>query len=295
MAVARVAEPLDWTARRRSREKGVGIPLLLAPMAALLLSFFGVIGFLIARSFSGADGGEAPTLANYAQLFSSGFFISKVSLSMRLAIYATLGCLAIGYPVAYYMSVTTPTRRRLIVLLLVLLFFSDYIMRMYALLLLLGANGLVNQVLVALGLGPARILRTEFGVVIGLIAGQVPFMIFSIFAVLRRIRQSLPQAALLLGATPLRAVLSVVVPLSASGALAGAIIVFLLCFNSYITPALLGGGFVDMIANEIFDQAISTFRIPLAAASASVLLVISLAILAAVSLVSARFLPAVGD
>jgi putative spermidine/putrescine transport system permease protein len=276
---------------------GSSIPLLVLPAAVLVLSFVAVILFLVVQSFTEPDLGEHLTWSNYAKILSNDFFISKIALSMCLAIWATLGCLLLGYPVAYYMTVTSPTRRRLIVLLLVLLFFSDYVMRMYGLVLLLGNNGLVNQALTALGVQsrPTRILRTETGVVIGLIAGQIPFMIFAVFSVLARIKPSLTQAAQLLGASPARTVLTVILPLSASGVVSGAVIVFLMCLNSYVTPALLGGGFVDMIANEIYDEAMNMFRVPLAAASATILLVVSLTILAGVNVLSARLLPRVGD
>jgi putative spermidine/putrescine transport system permease protein len=267
---------------------GSSIPLLVLPAAVLVLSFVAVILFLVVQSFTEPDLGEHLTWSNYAKILSNDFFISKIALSMCLAIWAT---------VAYYMTVTSPTRRRLIVLLLVLLFFSDYVMRMYGLVLLLGNNGLVNQALTALGVQsrPTRILRTETGVVIGLIAGQIPFMIFAVFSVLARIKPSLTQAAQLLGASPARTVLTVILPLSASGVVSGAVIVFLMCLNSYVTPALLGGGFVDMIANEIYDEAMNMFRVPLAAASATILLVVSLTILAGVNVLSARLLPRVGD
>jgi len=290
-AAAPGSEPRRFT---RSRS---AIPLLVLPAAALVLSFVAVILFLVVQSFTDPDLGDRLTWANYAKIFSNDFFISKIALSMRLAVWATVGCLLLGYPVAYYMTVTSPARRRLIVLLLVLLFFSDYVMRMYGLVLLLGNNGLVNQALTALGVQtrPTRILRTETGVVIGLVAGQIPFMIFAVFSVLARIRPSLVQSAQLLGASPAKAVLTIVLPLSASGVVSGAVIVFLMCLNSYVTPALLGGGFVDMIANEIYDQAMNMFRIPLAAASATILLILSLTILAGVNLISARLLPRVGD
>jgi putative spermidine/putrescine transport system permease protein len=286
----------DLGSRRFARSRPA-IPLLVLPAAALVLSFVAVILFLVVQSFTDPDLGDRLTWANYAKIFSNDFFISKIELSMRLAVWATVGCLLLGYPVAYYMTVTSPARRRLIVLLLVLLFFSDYVMRMYGLVLLLGNNGLVNQALTALGAQsrPTRILRTETGVVIGLVAGQIPFMIFAVFSVLARIRPSLVQSAQLLGASPAKAVLTIVLPLSASGVVSGAVIVFLMCLNSYITPALLGGGFVDMIANEIYDQAMNMFRIPLAAASATILLILSLTILAGVNLISARLLPRVGD
>jgi putative spermidine/putrescine transport system permease protein len=276
---------------------GPAVPLLILPACLLVASFVAVIFFLVVQSFTHPDIDSHVSWANYAKLFSNDFFISKIALSMRLAAWSTLGCLLLGYPVAYYMTVTSAARRRFIVLFLVLLFFSDYVMRMYGLVLLLGNNGFVNQALIALDVqsSPSRILRTELGVVIGLVAGQVPFMIFAVFSVLARINPSLPQSALLLGASPARTVLTIILPLSASGVVSGAVIVFLMCLNSYVTPALLGGGFVDMIANEIYDQAISMFRIPLAAASATILLILSLTILAVVNLISARLLPRVGD
>jgi putative spermidine/putrescine transport system permease protein len=246
------------------------IGLLLAALASLFL-----------ESLREPDG-AALGLAQYRLLAADPTYRGYFTTSLRIAFLATLGCLIFGYPVAYYMETTRRSVRHAIVMFLVLLFFSDYVMRVYALILLMGNNGLVNRTLLWLGIvrSPVRLMYSETGVVIGLILGNIPFMIFAISSVLSRIDRRLLQAAALLGATRSAALLRIVLPLSMPGVVSGSIIVFLLSMNSYLTPALLGGGFVQMIANFVYDQAISLWNMPLAAAAATILLVTAFALIA---------------
>lgn len=255
--------------------------LLVLPALALIGVLLAALSSLFLESLRGPDG-PALGLAQYRLLGADPTYRGYFTTSLRIAFLATLGCLIFGYPVAYYMETTRRAVRHAIVMFLVLLFFSDYVMRVYALILLMGNNGLVNRTLLWLGIvrSPARLMYSETGVVIGLILGNIPFMIFAISSVLSRIDRRLLQAAALLGATRSVALLRIVLPLSMPGVVSGSIIVFLLSMNSYLTPALLGGGFVQMIANFVYDQAISLWNMPLAAAAAMVLLVTAFALIA---------------
>lgn len=255
--------------------------LLVLPALALIGVLLAALSSLFLESLRGPNG-PALGLAQYRLLGADPTYRGYFTTSLRIAFLATLGCLIFGYPVAYYMETTRRAVRHAIVMFLVLLFFSDYVMRVYALILLMGNNGLVNRTLLWLGIvrSPARLMYSETGVVIGLILGNIPFMIFAISSVLSRIDRRLLQAAALLGATRSVALLRIVLPLSMPGVVSGSIIVFLLSMNSYLTPALLGGGFVQMIANFVYDQAISLWNMPLAAAAAMVLLVTAFALIA---------------
>src|SRR5439155_26029371 len=158
----------------------------------------------------------------------------------------------------YYMEATRASTRRGILMFLVIVFFSDYLMRLYALMLVIGNNGLINRTLLWLGLvtTPVRIMYSEFGVVVGLVLGNIVFMIFAINSALAGLDRTLMQAAALLGARRSAVFFRITLPLSTPGILSGSIIVFLLAMNSYVTPALLGGGFVQMIGTFIYEQAL---------------------------------------
>src|SRR5262249_20162250 len=160
-----------------------------------------------------------------------------------------------------YMEFTEQHRRRLILMFIVLLLFSDYVMRVYSLILIIGNNGLINRGLLWLGLvhRPVRLMYSELGVVIGLVLGDGRFMILSVSSILGRIDPHLGQAASLLGAGRWAVFFRVLLPLSAPGIVSGSVIVFLLSLNAYLTPELLGGGFVRMIANFVYDEAISSW------------------------------------
>jgi putative spermidine/putrescine transport system permease protein len=242
---------------------------------------------LVALFIQSLQGTNAPgiSLDQYRLLAEDATYRGYLFVSVKIALAATVGCLIVGYPVAYYMATVRPALRHAITMFLVLLFFSDYVMRVYSLILLIGNNGLFNRTLMYLGLthSPIRLLYSQTGVVIGLVLGNVPFMIFAIVTVLSRLDARLPQAAALLGATPWTVWRRIVLPLSAPGIVSGVIIVFLLSMNAYLTPALLGGGFVQMIANLVYDQAINLWNMPLAAAAATVVLVFSFGVIGLVN------------
>ena len=251
--------------------------VLVLPTLLILAAFLIFLANTVAVSLH-PDRTGAWSTENYQRVLSSSFFYSKLLLSIRLAAIATAVSLVLGYPVALFMTRASHTTVKLTFLFLTALFFSDYVMRMYALILAFGNNGFINQALIGLGIvgAPIHFLYRDAVVVIGLVAGNLAFMIFATYPVLARINPDYGAAASLLGASPLRQFLHVTLPLSTPGIFAGCALVFLMALNSYITPALLGGGFVDMIANLIYDQAINTWRLPLASASATILLFLTL-------------------
>jgi putative spermidine/putrescine transport system permease protein len=165
------------------------------------------------------------------------------------------------------------------------------VLRMYGLVLVLGKSGLVNKLLLALGVidEPLRLLYTPASVIIGMMSGSLPFMIFALNSVLARVDRSQLQAAALLGAPPFAVFRRIVFPLSVTGLVSGSVIVYLLCLNSFVTPALLGGGFVEMVATFIYDQAINLNNLQLGAAAAMLLFFLSMLLLLAVNALMDRF------
>lgn len=266
------------------RRRTTVILLLLLPAFVLLALMVAGISTLVLQSVTAPDGGLSAD--RYIHATTTAYYVATFARSLKLAAITTLFCLLFGFPLAFYMELASSRVRRLIVQFLVMLFFTEYVMRVYALVLIIGKQGLINQTLLYVGLigEPLQIMYTETGVCFGLITGNIVFMVFAINGVLARINPDFRNAALLLGANEWQILHRVVLPLSVPGIVAGSTIVFLLAMSAYLTPTLLGGGRVKMIANVIFDQAVSMFDVPMAAALAVVLLVLTLAIVVLVNL-----------
>jgi ABC-type spermidine/putrescine transport system permease subunit I len=157
-------------------------------------------------------------------------------------------------------------------------FFTSYVVRTYAIVLVLGRYGIVNETLQALGIteSPIKLLFNEFAVALGIVLVAVPFMVFPIYNSIAAIPPNLLTAAESLGATRFKIFYEVILPLSMPGVAAGVVIVYLFNFTSFITPSLLGGGYFDMIANLIYDQAMNTQQYPVAAATSMIALLLTI-------------------
>lgn len=254
---------------------------LVAPALAVVLFFFGCLGVMVAYSFLPNAGmaqvGTEITLANYGRFFGNPLYLSYVSRSLVLSTYCTAVTLVLGYAVAYVMYRATPRMLLLISLVLIVQFFTAYVIRTYAIMLVLGRNGLINQVLLGLGVidQPLKLLFNEIGVAIGMVMVSIPFMVFPIYSSLHAIPRNLEPAAHALGASPLRCFWTIILPLTIPGIAAGVIIVYLFEVTAYIIPALLGGGYYDMVANLIYSKAMGAMDYPLSSAIAMTMLVIS--------------------
>jgi ABC-type spermidine/putrescine transport system permease subunit I len=270
---------------------------LVAPALAVVLFFFACLGVMVAYSFLPNAGmaqvGTGFTLANYGRFFGNAFYLSYVSRSLVLSMYCTAVTLVLGYAVAYLMYRATPRMLLLISLVLIVQFFTAYVIRTYAIMLVLGRNGLINQVLMGLGVidQPLKLLFNEIGVAIGMVMVSIPFMVFPIYSSLHAIPKNLEPAAQALGASPLRCFWSVILPLTIPGIAAGVVIVYLFEVTAYIIPALLGGGYYDMVANLIYSKAMGAMDYPLSSAVAMTMLVISCVIVYGAQKAFGRLLP----
>lgn len=271
------------------RRTGRGLPfLLLLPAALVIATFLGSLAITGATSFSDAHGNW--TVRHYERFLSDSHFLNYLWRSFRIAAYCTPLTLLLGYPFAYVMSRSSPTARLALTLILVVQFFTSYIVRTYALILVLGNNGILNRSLIDLGIldQPLKLLFHEAGVAISLALVPLPFMILPIYSVLKNIEPNLEAAASSLGASRLKVFWFVIFPLSLPGVVAGVVLVFLFDLTAFIMPAMLGGGYVDMIANAIHEQAMAVLDKPFAAAMSMVLLVITLLVLYAINVFGSR-------
>jgi ABC-type spermidine/putrescine transport system permease subunit I len=254
---------------------------LVTPAMTILVLFFGTLSVMIAYSFLPSTGmgqvGEGFTLENYQKFLGNAFYLSYVSRSLVLSLYCTAITLVLGYLVAYVMYRASPTACLIIGLILVVQFFTAYVIRTYAIMLILGRNGAVNKLLLNLRLvdEPLQLIFNELGVAIGMVLVSIPFMALPIYSSLHVIPRDLESAAHSLGATPFKCFWTIILPLSLPGIAAGIIIVYLFQITAYIIPGLLGGGYFDMVANLIYNKAMGAMDYPLSASASVTMLVIS--------------------
>ena len=258
-----------------------------APLLAFMLLAFNLP---IVLMLSWSIGAPPDVLAHYAQILERAVYLKVLGNTFRIAAIATLACMLLGYPLAYWMRSLTPGRQLIAVALVVLPFWVSILVRTYAWIVILGNDGVVNRVLEGLGLisTPVSFLYNEFGVVLGTVNVLLPFLVLPLFAAMLKLDDRLLQAAASLGASRRTIFWRVFFPLTLPSLAAGAILVFILTLGFFITPAILGGGRVPMIANML-DLLINRLpRWELAAAISTVLLILTLACYAAYRRVGAR-------
>jgi ABC-type spermidine/putrescine transport system permease subunit I len=223
---------------------------------------------------------EGGSLAWYAKALGESLYLEVFWITIRIAVIVTLATLVLSYPVAYFIATTSRLGAALGFALVILPLWTSILVRTYAWMVLLGRNGVVNKSLIAVGAidEPLALLHNELGVVIGMVHMLMPYMVLPVYAAMRRVDPDLLQAAEGLGAGTLRIFRRVFLPLSAQGIYAGCILVFVLSVGFFITPALLGGGRVIMIAVLIEQQVRDVLNWSFASALASVLLVVTIAI-----------------
>ena len=253
--------------------------LLLLGLPALLL-LGGLFAWPVLRllSMSVADG----TLAQLERAALDELYVAVLLDSMKIAGLVTLICLALAYPVALWLTRAGRIGFALGMFALLLPFWTSVLVRTYAWMVLLGRNGVINRMLRDWGLieFPLPLLHNLGGVLIGMVHVLVPYMVFPIYAALLRIDPDLSRAAEGLGASRWSTFRRVVLPLSMTGVAAGCALVFVLSLGFFITPALLGGGRVMMIAMLIEQQVRELLDWPFAAALSLVLLTVTLAVYA---------------
>jgi ABC-type spermidine/putrescine transport system permease subunit I len=239
------------TAPRRTDLRSLG-PFALTLPALLLLTILFVLplGRLFALSLEGGS------LGWYEKALTGGLYTTILFRTFEIAAVVTLCCLMIGYPVAFLLATTTPGWRAIGFAFVMLPFWTSVLVRTYAWMVLLGRNGIINRILIDSGLmeQPLSMLNSKTAVILGMVHVMLPFMILPIYSAVTRIDPDLPKAARGLGASALRIVTTIYLPLTLRGIVAGVTLVFVVSLGFYITPALLGGGKVLMFAMVIEQQ-----------------------------------------
>jgi putative spermidine/putrescine transport system permease protein len=217
------------------------------------------------------------TLANFAELLRTPVYAKVLWITLRISLVVTVVVLLLGYPVAYLLARLSPARGNLLMILVLLPFWSSILVRSYAWMVLLGRNGIINQLLLWSGVidTPLRLLNTTLAVYVAMVHVLLPFMILPLYAVLRGIDANLMRAAASLGARPATVFRRIVLPLSLPGISAGCLLVFILALGFYITPALVGGP-RDLMMAILIQQEIDHFNWPLGSALGVVLLAAAL-------------------
>ena len=263
--------------------------LLVVPLITFFAVFFVIpVGLIFATSFNPPGIGTVAlttelTLENYLRFFSRSNYLMAAARSVLLASTVSLITLVVAYPMAFMIAKTEHPARNTFLLVLVLAAMQlDRVIRLYGMMVILGDNGLINQMLAKLGLtsNPVGLMYNFQGVVLGLVQFSLPFMILVLVGVIRGIPPSLEEAARSLGASRARAFFRVTVPASLPGILSGTLLVFALSISSYIVPALMGGFRVGVLPIHIYQQVAESARFQFGATIASILFVLSAATVA---------------
>ena len=224
----------------------------------------------------GVYGGvEQPWTVEAYQRLIDPLYLTILFRSFAMALAATAICLVLAFPVALFIS-RSPTRKNFYLQLVMLPFWTSFLVRTYAWLFLLRDTGLVNTVLMELGVihAPLSLLYNDGTVLLGLVYGYLPFMVLPIYATLERLDPALVEAAADLGARPGATVLRVILPLSRPGLVAGSVLVFIPCLGAYLTPDLLGGGRTVLVGNLVQNQFTNARDWPFGSAVSMLLMVL---------------------
>jgi len=251
--------------------------VVLPAVLMLVLLYFVPLGNVLLTSVTDPK----PGLQNYGLLFTSASVQRSLLTTLRIAAITTAVALLLGYGVAYAMRAASTRTQRLMLVLVLLPFWISILVRSFAWIALLGTQGPVNSALVAWGLvdEPVSLVRNETGVLIGMIHVMVPYAVLTLYANMRGIDAGLVAAARSLGASRFQAFRMVFLPLSTPGLIGAGLLVFILSLGFYITPALLGGGKVLMIAEYVAVQINDTLRWGLGTMLAATLMIAVLGVL----------------
>jgi putrescine transport system permease protein len=285
--------PARWSMDVLRRLGFTGRTLVIAVPWIWLLLFF-LIPFIIVLKISFADTrlGVPPytplvemsenyvlfkaNISNYLFIIQESLYFKAFLSSLKVASISTLLCLLIAYPMAYGIARANPSWRNTLLLLIILPFWTSFLVRVYAWIGLLRNNGLINNVLMGLGIidEPIVMMQTDFAMYIGIVYSYLPFMILPLYSNLEKHDNTLLEAAVDLGATPFKAFLRITLPLSLPGVIAGSMLVFIPAVGEFVIPRLLGGTNSLMIGRVLWDEFFSNRNWPMASAVAISLLLL---------------------
>ena len=265
--------------------------VIVPPMLWLVLFFLVPLVVVIGISFSQSVIGQPPYmplltispegdvqvtlhLSNFIFLTQDHLYLDAYLSSLKIAAVSTVLALLVGYPMAYTIARSSDRVRNILLMLVILPFWSSFLLRVYAWIGFLKNNGVINNLLGLFHIGPFTMLQTDFAVYVGVVYTYLPFMILPLYTNLVKLDESLLEASADLGARPFRTFLSVTLPLSLPGILAGSMLVFIPTIGEYVIPTLLGGPSTLMIGRVLWDEFFSNRDWPTASAVAIAMLVV---------------------
>lgn len=262
----------------RLKRVRVNSGFLLIPPVIFIIVFLGypLFNIFVMSIYNGHFTGEY-----YARFFSESLYIRVLLLTLKTGAIVTAGCLLLGYPVAYTMTFASKNARGFIMIAVMIPFWTSLLVRTYAWMVLLQTQGVVNQLLMSLGIirEPVKLIYNTTGVIIAMTHVLLPYMILCLYSVMQGIDKNLLAAGSNLGARPYQSFLRIFLPLSLPGIASGSILVFIMGIGYFITPSLLGGQKDSMISQLIQIQVGDLLNWGFASAIAFVLLAVTLLLL----------------
>ncbi|MBI4274812.1 MAG: ABC transporter permease [Rhizobiales bacterium] len=255
---------------------------LALPLAALFVTFFvAPLSVLVALSLVTEQGGNTFTAVHYIKFFTDSFNYSILFETLLLGLKATGVCLLFGYPIAWIAARAKARWQSVLIFLVILPILTSVVVRTFSWIVILGRQGILNQIVLGLGLShePVQLLFTEVGVVIVLAQVQMPLMVLPILTVLTRVDTNLADASRALGAGEWRTLWRVTLPLSLPGIVAGCILTYSACVTAFVTQTLIGGARLIYMPLQIYQQAIGANNWPFAAAISVIFMIAVLALI----------------
>ena len=233
--------------RERLMLFGLSMPALLAILVVVFLPIF----WLSSLSFYNVSG--AFSMENYERIFESDLYRRTFVVTFQISVSVTVISVLLGYPLCYWLTKMTDRTAAILMVFVLVPFWTSVLVRTYAWLVLLQRNGIINSTLMSLDIieEPLQLAHNLTGSIIGMVHIMLPFLILPLYATMRSIDTDLVRAAVGLGSSPRKAFWHVFFPMSLPGLSAGIVLVFILSLGFYVTPALLGGGRVQMLAQRI--------------------------------------------
>ena len=270
---------------RLKRKQARGQFLMALPLILFTVLFIvGPIVYMVVLSFltRGETWGVVPefTLKNYGDI-TQPVYLQTFGQSLRLAVISTLLVIALGYPFGYFMAKLGPKWKKRTMLLLMIPFWTSSLIRLYGWIIIFRAGGVLDTVLQGLHITeePLKLLYTYPAVVVGMIYALLPFMIFAVYSSAEKLDFSLVEAARDLGASPMKAFLTVSLKLTLPGLLSGVVLTFVPSMGLFFIADILGGNKVVLVGNLIQEQLMKAHNWPFAAALSVVLLVLTTVII----------------
>ncbi|WP_240231052.1 ABC transporter permease subunit [Devosia lacusdianchii] len=213
-------------------------------------------------------------LNNYLRLFTDSLYVAAYLNSIKIALISTIIALLIGYPMAYAIARAPDQWRNILLMLVILPFWTSFLLRVYALSGFMRGNGVINNFLGLFGIEPLVMMQTDFAVYVGIVYTYLPFMILPLYTNLVKLDGALLEASADLGARPTRTFLTITLPLSMPGIIAGSMLVFIPAIGEFVIPSLLGGPGTLMIGRVLWDEFFANTNWPRAAAVAVAMLIV---------------------